>query len=185
MNVAHIEEQCYIYGPGCRMVLWLQGCSIHCKGCWNKQMWSFEPKNLLTIEQILDLIQKQLPNIEGVTILGGEPFDQFGELLTLCQKIRELPLSTILYTGYEMIEIQTKNFSSILNYIDILICGRYIQELRNLKLGLIGSSNQQIIFLTDRYTPYDLPQTNEIEISWDELGRAFLYGYPESNLLKL
>ena len=69
MNVAHLENQSFIYGPGSRFVIWVQGCSLRCKGCWNFRMWGFEKKQEYSISQLLKMIAAE--NVEGITILGG------------------------------------------------------------------------------------------------------------------
>jgi len=178
MNIAHIEEQSYIYGAGCRFVIWTQGCSIRCKDCWNKEMWSFKTKNEISIKKLFEKIINEKTYIEGITILGGEPFDQYEELLTLVKQIRETDLSIILYTGYSLIELKNKNNTEILNLIDIIITDRYDKNYRTENGGLIGSSNQEIKFSTKKYTKNDLPKNNEIEISINENGQINMYGYP-------
>ena len=181
MNIAHIEEQSLIYGPGVRFVIWVQGCSIHCKDCWNKDMWSFEPKNIISIDDLFHkIIQTQ--EIEGVTILGGEPFDQYKELLNLVKKITKTDLSIILYTGYSLNELKDKNKEAILNFIDIIITDRYDKNYRTERGGLIGSSNQEIRYLTKRYTKNDLSVINESEISIEENGKINIYGYNTNDL---
>ncbi|MCC5945688.1 MAG: anaerobic ribonucleoside-triphosphate reductase activating protein [Bernardetiaceae bacterium] len=178
MNITHVEEYSFIYGPGCRYIIWVQGCSIHCKGCWNKDMWSFETKEEISVEKLVDRILKEKDFIEGVTLLGGEPFDQYTELLSLVKTLYQHNLSVILYTGYEKEELKHKNYTEVLNYIDILISGRYVEKLRNMNLGLVGSSNQEITFYSDRYTSQSLSKTNQVEISITKTGKVLLYGYP-------
>ncbi len=181
MNIAHIEETSLIYGPGIRFVIWVQGCSIRCKDCWNKEMWSFENKDIISTNQIFDKI-KNTPQIEGVTILGGEPFDQYDELFVLVKNIRKTNLSIILYTGYLLSELEKNNKRGILDFIDILITGRYDKRYRTIRGGLIGSSNQEIHFCTDRYTINDLVNLNESEISIDENGKISILGYEVNDL---
>ena len=178
MNIAHIEEQSYIYGPACRFVIWTQGCSIRCKDCWNKEMWSFKVKNEISTKKLFKKIISEKTYIEGITILGGEPFDQYEELLNLIKQIRQTDLSIILYTGYSFNELKDKNKTEILNLIDIIITDRYDKNYRTENGGLIGSSNQEIMFLTKKYTKNDLPKNNEIEISINEIGQINMYGYP-------
>jgi anaerobic ribonucleoside-triphosphate reductase activating protein len=181
MNIAHIEEQSLIYGPGIRFVIWVQGCSIHCKGCWNKDMWSFRTKSEYSIDALISKII-ETKDIEGVTILGGEPFDQYDECLNLVKQIREIDLSIILYTGYEIGELKEKKETEILKYIDILISGRFIENLKTMQGGLKGSSNQEIHFLTNNYSNIDLSDTNESEISIDNNGQIIIYGYETNDL---
>lgn len=125
MNVAHIEKQSFIYGPGCRYVIWVQGCSIRCDGCCNKEMWSFDNRIVLSIEEILQDINSKINYIDGITLLGGEPLDQFDEVSKLILECKKICLSIMLFTGYELKEIKSKKMDSILKHIDILITGRY------------------------------------------------------------
>ncbi len=178
MNIAHIEEQSYIYGTGCRFVIWTQGCSIRCKDCWNKEVWSFKTKNKISTKKLFGKIINEKIYIEGITILGGEPFDQYEKLFILVKQIRQTDLSIILYTGYSENELKDKNKIEILDFIDIIITDRYDKNYRTENGGLIGSSNQEIKFLTNRYTKNDLPKNNEIEISINENGQINMYGYP-------
>ena len=181
MNIAHIEETSLIYGPGIRFVIWTQGCSIHCKDCWNKDMWSFETKNKIPVTRLFNKIL-EVSNIEGVTILGGEPFDQYEELLDLVKLIRKTDLSIIVYTGYEINELKQTKQTEIFKYIDILITGRYISKYKTMNGGLIGSSNQKIVFFTNKYSEDNLIKVNESEISIDENGKIVIYGYETNDL---
>jgi len=74
-NIAHIEPSSFIYGPGERFVIWVQGCTLGCQGCWNRTMLSKRPKQLIAREALLQKIL-DLDSIQGVTLLGGEPLQQ-------------------------------------------------------------------------------------------------------------
>ena len=181
MNIAHIEEQSFIYGPGCRYVIWVQGCSLHCKGCWNKEMWSFDKHHEYTIQQLFSMISNE--NVEGITILGGEPLDQFDEVYALCRKCKQKNISTMVFTGYELTEITSSKMASIKGVVDILITGRYIESLRTIDNQWIGSTNQQIIFLSDRYSDYKIINANYMEIDIDEDGKCTILGFPEKETI--
>lgn len=184
MNIAHIEEHSYIYGPGCRFVIWVQGCSIHCKGCWNKEMWSFESKIILSVPDLLLKIEKEKVLIEGITLLGGEPLDQFAEVSELLIECREFGLSTMLFTGYEMSEFAEKQMNSILDNLDILITGRYDKVKRTMSHQWIGSTNQEIHFLTDRYAGYEIENHNYTEITINADGSTTILGFPDKIFLE-
>jgi len=183
MNIAHIEEHSYIYGPGCRFVIWVQGCSIRCSGCWNQKMWSFQKRNEITIQSLLKKISKETEHIEGITLLGGEPLDQYEEVVSLLVACRNINLSTMVFTGYEMNEIYDKGFNKILNYSDILITGRYEKKKRTINHQWIGSTNQNVLFLSDRYKNYELMNKNFVEISIDESGKITTLGFPDKETL--
>ncbi|WP_367182131.1 4Fe-4S cluster-binding domain-containing protein [Brachyspira sp.] len=97
-------------------------------------------------------------NIEGITLLGGEPILQSKGLSYIAKWCKENDLSVILFSGYTLEEINTSNFdgaSELLKYTDVLIDGEYIDELYDEERGFIGSSNQQIYFFTDIYSQKD------------------------------
>ncbi|MGP1577171.1 MAG: 4Fe-4S single cluster domain-containing protein [Treponema sp.] len=180
MNIAHIEAYSFIYGPGCRSVIWTQGCSIRCPGCWNKNLWDFTPNKEILVSDLVSRILKQKTFIEGITILGGEPFDQYTELFKLCKALADENLSLIVYSGYEKQVLIDKGYAPLFHCIDVLISGPYIESLRSMELGLIGSSNQRTDFFTNRYSAADLVKTNEIEISFTDTGSMQIYGYPDT-----
>lgn len=178
-NIAHIEIGSEIYGPGKRFVIWLQGCSLACTGCWNKTMWSFSPHILMERDEVLEQIISN-PEIEGVTLLGGEPLQQSENLYWLMLALNKRNISMMLYTGYEQEEIcNTETFSKICNLADILISGRYRDDERDLFLRWRGSRNQSLLIQTERYTDLDIEDgLNEVEITIDEFGSVILLGYP-------
>jgi len=184
MNIAHIEEHSFIYGPGCRFVIWVQGCSIRCKGCWNKEMWSITSKNEIPVAELAKKIFAESDIIDGITLLGGEPLDQFNEVSELLVECRKLGLSTMLFTGYEMTEIAEKQITLILDNLDILITGRYEKTKRTMNHQWIGSTNQEIHFLTDRYADYEIENNNYTEITINADGSTTILGFPDKILLE-
>ena len=179
MNIAHIEKQSFIYGPGCRFVIWTQGCSIRCKGCTNPTMWDFAPKYEIPVSELFEQITALGNKIEGITFLGGEPLDQYEETLMLLQLCKSAGLSAMLFTGYEMSEIIKKSMERVQEYLDILITGRYEEGKRTLHHQWIGSTNQEIHFLGDRYSDYKLKNGNYQEIVINEDGSLTILGFPK------
>lgn len=183
MNVAHIEEKSFIYGPGCRFVIWVQGCSIHCKGCWNSQMWSFEKNVEYSVSELLSLIEAE--KVEGITILGGEPLDQLEDVYTLCAECQKRGLSTMVFTGYELSEIDNSEKSKIKSVADILIVGRYDERQRTIDNQWIGSTNQHVLFMTDRYDSSIIEDQNYVEIDIDENGTVVMLGFPADEVFEI
>ena len=143
-----------VLGPGLRYVVWVQGCPFHCPHCETPEGQSFAPKNIIDVDELAkDIICR--PEIEGITISGGEPFEQAGLLADLLERVlSKLPeLNVISYTGYQIEQLTTDDALRFISRLDVLIDGRYIHE-RNDNLGLRGSSNQRVHFLTDRLTDY-------------------------------
>lgn len=178
LSINSIDESSYIYGPGKRFVIWVQGCSIRCEGCWNTQMWDASLGQHMTVENILDkiLLQKDL---EGITILGGEPLDQKEEILNLVRNVKKLDLTVVFYTGYELQEISSKISNEIISLSDISIIGRYIEKFRNTNLRLRGSSNQTLIINNKDYKNYFKEDFNEIEVTINSDGSMVITGYPD------
>lgn len=179
LNVAHIQESSQIYGPGKRFVVWLQGCTLACKGCWNVDMWSSRPEQLIDRQELLEQILNS-NDIEGVTFLGGEPLQQAENLIWLLQQLRSSCLSSMLFSGYEIEEIKADPIMvKSLEYTDILVSGRYKQEVRNINLLWRGSENQQVHFLSERYQDYEILECNQVEITIDEFAATTVVGFPE------
>lgn len=181
VNVAHIAAESNIYGPGLRSVVWMQGCSLHCSGCWNKEMWSHSPKHLYTLDELWTKFSLSESKIEGITLLGGEPLDQAPATRAIAKRAKSEGLSLTLFTGYELHEIASMGLADILDYVDILITGRYIEHLRTLEHQWIGSTNQEIHFLTQRYDERIINNTNYLELEISEDGVLRLLGFPNDN----
>lgn len=140
----------FVDGEGVRNSLYVSGCMFHCKGCYNAATWSFKAGMPYT-QELEDQIMSDLakPYVQGLTLLGGEPFLNTGILLPLIKKIRrELPDKDIWsWTGYTWEELmqETEDKLEMLSLIDILVDGRFDITKKNLILQFRGSSNQRII----------------------------------------
>lgn len=144
------EPEVHVLGPGVRYALWVQGCERNCPGCVAENAKKMELGTRIRIDALAYEIA--LSSAEGITISGGEPFLQAEELLELLSQIeRKREMGVIVYTGYQYEELIKKDTAKkLLSKIDLLIDGPYIQELDDGK-SLRGSSNQRLLFLTDRY----------------------------------
>ncbi|UGV41777.1 radical SAM protein [Methanococcoides orientis] len=182
-NVAHIEYGSQIYGPGNRLVVWFQGCSLACSGCWNKSMWSFESCKLIERKHLFDSIQDH-SEFDGVTFLGGEPLDQIQNLSWLITELNRNDISIMLYTGYEVEEIRgDTSKSDICEMVDILVTGRYREEERDIFLRWRGSQNQKLIIKNNKSPNLDFADgTNQVEIVIDEYGSTSIFGYPDDEI---
>ena len=178
-NISHIEPTTHIYGPGRRFAVWLQGCSLACKGCWNKEMWSFKPNRLLERKTLLAQILAE-QDIEGITLLGGEPLQQTENTVWLIQEIKRLSaLTVMLYTGYTKIELEQQNlWSTVENNVDLLVSGRYEEQNRNINNQWYGSGNQELIYPNKSTIKQKSKPFNEVEIIIEETGEVRVLGYP-------
>lgn len=174
-----VEPRSTANGPGRRFVVWFQGCTLDCPGCFNPG--THDPNGGFS-EPVQDLLKKvsgnwgqtpigvrpQFPDtffVEGVTVTGGEPFEQPGGLLELVRGIRETTsLSVLVFSGLTHEEIRRLPLGpAILEHVDVLVAGRYVASL-HLGEGLRGSANQRLHLLTDRYTESEIESTAPTEI---------------------
>lgn len=147
MNYHKIEKTSVANGTGIRVILWVSGCSLHCKGCHNPETWSLCSGKLFDEEAKKELFEAlDKPYIQGITFSGGHPLENenITEVYYLCKEIKEkFPEKDIwLYTGYVFEDI---NSYLIMKYIDILVDGKYIDEQRDITLKWRGSRNQRVI----------------------------------------
>ena len=152
-------------GPGNRAVIWVQGCTLNCPGCFNPKTHDPHAGNRETIDALFTWICSLGNTIEGISISGGEPLQQAKAILSLLQRIKkETQLSTFMFSGYTKTEIETFSvWPELSKCLDILICGRYDETLK-LDHGIISSSNQEALFLSERYTQQDLANIPDNEI---------------------
>ena len=149
MRYAQIREMDISNGIGIGIAIFLQGCHIHCKNCFNKELWDFNKGKIFTKDTLNNIIELcKNSYISRISILGGEPLSEenLNELLNTCIKIKEnIPNIKIwLYTGYLYEELNEKQKEVVKN-IDILVDGPYIDDKKNLNLKFKGSENQRII----------------------------------------
>jgi anaerobic ribonucleoside-triphosphate reductase activating protein len=152
-------------GPGTRCVLWLQGCSRRCPGCFNPSTHSHGGGSALAVEDVFAIVRSCGAEIEGITVTGGEPLEQARPLLALLSRVRRsTSLSTILFTGFPWEAVgRLPAAEELLRCVDVLIAGPY-DEARRRPRGLRGSDNQTVHFFSDRYGPDDLAAVPEAEI---------------------
>ena len=183
-NIAHIEPESHIYGPGKRFVIWLQGCSLACDGCWNKEMWSLRERRLIQREELLKAIASA-QDIRGITVLGGEPLEQWANLKWLLDSLRaDTALTIFLYSGYEEEELRQAGHWTWLNQTaDILVLGRYIQGLRDTSHQWKGSGNQRVIHPIGSREKIGPTNCNEAEIVIGNDGQMTILGYPDAELI--
>ena len=186
-------------GPGERSVVWLQGCTLKCASCWNPETHAFAPEKDMLISEVADWILAQ--DVEGVTFSGGEPFQQAPALNVLIDYLKERrPGFTVgSFTGYTRQELEAGKFQwwnpslsmmvpgdaklakEILSRVDFIIAGRYNELQRCDDKPLCGSRNQEVHFLTKRYSAKDLNPNNivEMDVNLDE-GLIQITGFPET-----
>ncbi len=170
-------------GPGQRFAIWVQGCPLRCLECCNPEMLTFEGGRDVEIDQLVaEILAARDSGIEGITLIGGEPFAHAAPLALLAREVREAGLSVMVFSGYTLTELHQMDDEAVqrlLSETDILVDGRYDKTQPDTTRRWIGSRNQQVHFLTDRYSPDDVcwSTRDTLEVRWD--GRELLVnGFP-------
>ncbi len=178
LQVAQLVPCTEAEGPGRRFALWLQGCPLRCPGCCNPEMLPFEGGSRMSLADILARIQEaaEKEGVEGITLLGGEPLAHAAPAVALARGVRLLSLTVMVFSGYtleEALALPDPAVRELLDLTDILVDGPYVRELPETNRRWIGSSNQRVHFLTDRYRADDprwhQPNTLEIRLNGTEL----------------
>lgn len=151
LNIAGIQNDSIVDGPGIRYAIFVQGCPHHCEGCHNPETWEFGTGRDVSLDEIIEKI-KEDPLLDGVTYSGGEPFAQAKALCELTDRIRtEFPKLTVMsYTGYT-IEYLIKQatpencFMELLKRLDYIVDGPFVLSLKSYELRFKGSSNQRFL----------------------------------------
>lgn len=179
MRIHATELRSRANGPGARFVVWLQGCTLGCPGCFNPTTHDARGG----VERTIEAIASEIPDdVEGLTLSGGEPLQQPEAAIALLELARARGLSTLAFSGYSIDEIRAlPHGPDVLARLDVLIDGRYIAGER-LATSLRGSVNQRIQLLTSRYTLAEVEATPVAEIRIARDGQVVLTGV---NPLKL
>ena len=149
IKVAGIVQESIVDGPGIRFVVFVQGCYHKCEGCHNTHTQDFGGGEEISIQSIIDQV-KENPLLDGITLSGGEPFEQADSVSILAEQLKSLDYNVITYSGYTYEQIMEKALADdswlrLIENTDVLIDGRFEIEKRNLMLNFKGSENQRII----------------------------------------
>ena len=195
-----------VNGPGKRAVVWFQGCTLKCRGCWNGATHSFEPPDNETPLSLATWILAQ-SGIEGVTFSGGEPMQQAGELLAAVAEIRRhnTQLTFGMFTGYNLAELEEGRFAfrlgeqgpgtvkiapwvtepseavrcwrGISAHLDFAVAGRFQESKLTTATSMRSSSNQQLHLFSNRYAESDFPRQS-VEVRIRPGGLTTITGFP-------
>ena len=184
-----------VNGPGNRAVVFVQGCSLACPGCWNPSTHPVlkdddtRAGERIENHRLAEWVVSLKGTVEGVTLSGGEPLQQSHAVADFCWRLKELwpEVSIGLFTGLSLKEVESKvhllggvHWEKIKSYLDFAVMGRYVQSIPSTK-PLCSSSNQKVMFFTNRYSHKDLaPQQMELQIS--ESGLVEITGFPNKGL---
>jgi anaerobic ribonucleoside-triphosphate reductase activating protein len=170
-------------GPGNRVGIWFQGCSIQCPGCISADTWG-TGRGMTTIDSVMALVDQWLPCADGITVSGGEPFDQQESLISLLTEIRSRSqIDILVFSGYK-IEKLAPVLGRATGLIDALISDPFDQKAPQTK-ALRGSDNQRLHLLThtgaERFACYERPHDRgdrALDVMFDDDGSIWLAGIP-------
>ena len=168
IRIAGIVAESVVDGEGIRYAVFMQGCKRHCKGCHNPATHSLDGGRIVDTSELIAEFTNN-PLLSGITLTGGEPLLQIPPALELAKAAKNSGLNVWCYTGFKFNDIPDEAYA-LLDFVDILVDGEFIEELRDLELDFRGSSNQRVIDLnrvrkiihniSASKTPLKLPTTN-------------------------
>jgi anaerobic ribonucleoside-triphosphate reductase activating protein len=189
ISVAQIVPSTEAEGPGRRFALWFQGCPLRCPGCCNPEMLPFEGGHSTPLHAVMGQLRRAAAEhgVEGITLLGGEPIAHATGAAVVARETQAAGLSVMVFSGYTLNEIRGMTdpaVAELLAHTDILVDGPYVRELRETRRRWIGSSNQQIHFLTQRYRADDpcWQLANTLEIRLND-GEIMVNGFPVQGVI--
>lgn len=188
LPIAQIVPRTEAEGPGVRFAVWFQGCPLRCPGCCNPEFLPFSGGQPTPLSALLARLD-QAGDLEGVSLLGGEPFAHSAGAAAFAREVRRRNLGVMVYTGYTLEQIRASSdpaAGELLANIDLLVDGPYIREQPETERRWIGSRNQRVHFLSDRYSPHDpcwtRRNTLEIRVQGSEVS---VNGFPAAGAVGL
>jgi anaerobic ribonucleoside-triphosphate reductase activating protein len=148
INLYGLADDSIVDGPGIRLAVFTQGCRHGCRGCHNPKAQPFEGGTPTTVDEVWEKVEDN-PLLAGITLTGGEPFEQAAPLVELARRTRERGLNVWAYSGYLfenlMAGAPSKAARSLLEQVDVLVDGLFVEGLKSFELSWRGSSNQRVI----------------------------------------
>jgi len=190
MQIAQVVPCTEAEGPGKRFAIWFQGCPLRCPGCCNPEFLPFKGGQTKLFAEMAEWIarSREETGIEGITLLGGEPFAHATAACGLTRTAREMGLSVMVFSGYVIEELQTRSepeVAELLTLTDILVDGPYERDKPDTERRWIGSTNQRIHFLTPRYS-FDEQWRKKNTLEIRVVGREItVNGFPAVNAVGL
>ena len=181
LNIMGYIDESEVNGPGCRAVVWVQGCLRECPGCFNTESWSFEMNQLISVDSLAEKILSN-PRNQGVTFSGGEPFWQAPALAALARKVKAGGLNVMSFSGFTLEQLQSQyppaGAQDLLEQLDILIDGPYIQSLAiNSPDSPVSSSNQRVHVFNPALEDQITWASDQIEVHIFKDGSRLITGY--------
>lgn len=192
VNVAARAPLTEAEGPGRRYALWVQGCPLRCPGCCNPHMLEFKEVELCSVEALAAEVCAA-PGVEGLTVVGGEPFAQARALAPLAERVRAAGRSVLVFTGFtyeRLVSGGDPHHARLLAACDLLVDGPFVAQRLDRGRRWVGSSNQRVRFLSERYAHLraeegaweEGPNTIELRLRGGELT---VNGFPHDSITDL
>jgi anaerobic ribonucleoside-triphosphate reductase activating protein len=181
LNIMGYIDESEVNGPGCRAVVWVQGCLRECPGCFNVESWSFEINQLISIDSLAEKILNN-PRNTGVTFSGGEPFWQAPALASLARQLKAAGLNVMSFTGFTLEKLQSESApigaEELLKQLDILIDGAFVESKAiNSPNSPVSSTNQRVHVLNPAFQDQISWASDQIEIHVLKDGSRIITGY--------
>lgn len=181
LNIMGYVDESEVNGPGCRAVVWVQGCLRECPGCFNPASWPFEVNQLIAVDTLVENILKN-PRNTGVTFSGGEPFWQAPALASLARKLKAAGLNVMSFTGFTLKLLQSESAppgaQELLEQLDILIDGPFVESLAiHSPSSPVSSSNQRVHIFNPAFKDEISWASDQIEIHVLKDGSRIVTGY--------
>ncbi|MBW4480548.1 MAG: radical SAM protein [Tolypothrix brevis GSE-NOS-MK-07-07A] len=181
LNIMGYIDESEVNGPGCRAVVWVQGCLRECPGCFNVESWSFEINQLISIDSLAEKILNN-PRNTGVTFSGGEPFWQAPALASLARQLKAAGLNVMSFTGFTLEKLQSESApigaEELLKQLDILVDGAFVESKAiNSPNSPVSSTNQRVHVLNPAFQDQISWASDQIEIHVLKDGSRIITGY--------
>jgi anaerobic ribonucleoside-triphosphate reductase activating protein len=181
LNIMGYVDESEVNGPGCRAVIWVQGCMRECPGCFNPASWPFEINQLLSVDALVEKIVSN-PENEGVTFSGGEPFWQAPALASLAKRVKAAGLNVMSFTGFTIEQLRDDyapaGSQDLLAQLDILIDGPYVESLAVHSPDCpVSSRNQRVHVLNPAFKDRITWASDQMEVHIFQDGSRIVTGY--------
>jgi anaerobic ribonucleoside-triphosphate reductase activating protein len=181
LNIMGYIDESEVNGPGCRAVVWVQGCPRECPGCFNPDSWTFEINQLVTVDSLVEQILSK-PQNTGVTFSGGEPFWQAPALADLARKLKAAGLNVMSFSGFTLKQLQSESAppgsQELLAQLDILIDGPFVETLAiNSPDSPVSSRNQKVRVFNPAFADKISWASDQIEVHILKDGNRIVTGY--------
>lgn len=190
LRVARVLAATAAEGPGLRTAVWVQGCAVRCPGCFNPHLWTPRGGQVVRVDQWLPAVLDgaAAAGAEGVSLLGGEPFEQAAPLAALAQAFQDAGLSVMVFTGHHLEDLtrwggRRSDIRALLERTDLLADGPYLRGQPDHARPWVGSTNQRLHLLTGRYRAADLRAPDRVQVTVSASGEVAVNGWAGTDAL--